>query len=263
MARENIRFGIDIGGTGIKAAPVDLRTGELQAARVRLETPHPATPEAVAAVVAGIVHDAGWTGPAGAAFPSVIKNGVAFTAANIDHSWVGTDVAATLGAAAGCEVTAVNDADAAGVAEMHFGAGRDEHGVVVLATLGTGIGSAVFLHGQLVPNTELGHLEVDGHDAETKASEIARERDGLSWEKWSKRLNRYLTVLENLLWPDLIILGGGGSKKADKFLHLLDVRTRVVPATLRNEAGIVGAALVAAADVTTEGGRPGQVSGKG
>lgn len=260
MAGDSIRFGVDIGGTGVKAAPVDVRTGRLTAARVRVKTPHPSTPAAVATVVAGLVEDAGAGGPVGAAFPAVIKDGVARTAANVDGSWVGTDVAGTLGAATGREVHAVNDADAAGVAEMHFGAGRGERGVVVLATLGTGIGSAVFLHGQLVPNTELGHLEVDGHDAERKASEIARERDDLSWAQWSKRLSRYLTVLENLLWPDLIILGGGGSKKTDKYLHLLEVRTRVVPATLRNEAGIVGAALVAATDVTTEQGRPGQVS---
>lgn len=263
VADDNIRFGVDIGGTGIKAAPVDVRTGELQSARVRVETPHPSTPAAVAGVVAQLVHDAKWTGEVGAAFPAVIKDGVARTAANVDPSWLGTDVSATLRDATGCDVYAVNDADAAGVAEMHFGAGRGQRGVVVLATLGTGIGSAVFLHGQLVPNTELGHLEVDGHDAEKKASEIARERDELSWKKWSKRLSRYLNVLENLLWPDLIILGGGGSKKADKFLHLLEVRTKVVPATLRNEAGIVGAALVAAADVTTERGRPAQLGKQG
>jgi polyphosphate glucokinase len=179
-----------------------------------------------------------------------VKSGVAQTAANIDKSWVGTDVTVGLGAATGCEVTAVNDADAAGIAEITFGAGRDVPGLVVVATFGTGIGTAVFLHGQLVPNTELGHIEVDGHDAESRASEIVREHEGLSWEKWAKRVSKYLATLENLLWPDLIIIGGGASRKADKFIPLLEVRTQVVPARLQNDAGIVGAALAASADQT-------------
>jgi polyphosphate glucokinase len=243
-------FGLDIGGSGIKGAPVDLERGDLAAERVRLETPRPATPDAVAEVAAKVVRQFGWTGPVGATFPAVVQQGVARTAANVDRSWIGTDVAATLSSSIGAPVTALNDADAAGVAEMRYGAGRDVGGVVVLTTFGTGIGTAVFLHGRLLPNTELGHLEVDGHDAETRAADSVREREELSWEKWAKRVTRYLHTLENLLWPDLIILGGGVSKKSAKFLPLLDVRTRVVPAQLLNNAGIVGAALASRADVT-------------
>ncbi len=243
-------FGVDIGGTGIKGAPVDLEAGELTAPRLRVPTPQPALPDAVAEVVGDIVRHFNWSGPVGATFPAVIKNGVALTAANVDQSWVGSNVATKLGAATGDEVTVLNDADAAGVAEMAFGAGKEASGLVVMMTFGTGIGTAVFLHGQLVPNTELGHLEVDGHDAETRASEMVRERDNLSWEKWAHRVNRYIGTLEALLWPDLIIIGGGASRKADKFIPLLDVRTKVVPAQLRNDAGIVGAALAASGDAT-------------
>jgi polyphosphate glucokinase len=200
-----------------------------------------------------------------------VKNGVALTAANIAPSWIGTDTVAVMsaalgaagvaatsvpaaggGSAAAADITTVNDADAAGIAEMAFGAGRDTGGLVVMTTFGTGIGTALFLHGQLVPNTELGHLEVHGHDAETRASDAAREREDLSWEKWAKRVSRYLSTLEALLWPDLIIIGGGVSKRADRFLDLLEVRTRVVPAQLQNEAGIVGAALAG----LTDQGRP-------
>lgn len=239
------RFGIDIGGTGIKGAPVDVETGALVGERFRVDTPHPATPDAVAKVAGDVVRHFDWSGPIGATFPAVIKGGVAQTAANVDQSWIGADVAHVLGEATGSSVTVVNDADAAGVAEMRFGAGRGSTGLVVMVTLGTGIGSAVFLHGALVPNTELGHLEVEGHDAESRASDAARERDDLSWEKWAKRLTRYLRTLEALLWPDLIIVGGGVSKKAEKFLPRLEVRTPVVAAQLLNEAGIVGAALTA------------------
>jgi polyphosphate glucokinase len=176
---------------------------------------------------------------------------VARTAANVSESWVGTDVASTLGAAlGGTEIPVINDADAAGVAEMAFGAGRDRGGLVVMTTFGTGIGTALFLHGQLIPNTELGHLEIHGEDAETMASELARERENLSWEKWAKRVSRYLGALEALLWPDLIIIGGGASRKADRFFDHLKVRTQVVPAQLQNEAGIIGAAVSAAVDQT-------------
>lgn len=243
-------FGVDIGGTGIKGAPVDTDAGELTVPRLRVPTPKPSHPAAVAEVVGDVVRHFDWSGPIGVTFPAVIKNGVAMTAANVDHSWVGTDVAATLGEVTGSPVTVLNDADAAGVAEMAFGAGRDASGLVVVTTFGTGIGTAVFLHGQLVPNTELGHIEVDGHDAETRASEVVREREDLSWEKWAKRVTKYLSALENLLWPDLIVIGGGASRKADKFLPLLQVRTTVVPAQLRNDAGIVGAALAASGDAT-------------
>ena len=247
----SIQFGVDIGGTGIKGAPVDLSTGQLTAERVRLATPHPATPEAVGKVVAEVVNHFGWKGPIGATFPAAIKGGVALTAANVDKSWIGTNIEQTLSAATGVPVAAVNDADAAGVAEMVYGAGRGQHGVVLMTTFGTGIGTAVFLHGQLLPNTELGHIEINGKDAEKEASEIVREKKGLSWAKWAKRVNRYLQELEDLFWPDIIIIGGGASRKADKFIPLLKVRAKVVAATLQNDAGIVGAAVVAGSvDVT-------------
>jgi polyphosphate glucokinase len=204
----------------------------------------------VAEVVAEVVGHFGWSGPVGATFPAVVKDGKARTAANVDSGWIGTDIGAVLSEATGNPVTAVNDADAAGIAEMAYGAGREREGVVILATLGTGIGTAVFVNGRLLPNTELGHLQIDGHDAETRAGDAAREREGLSWEEWAHRLTRYLRHLEDLLWPDLIILGGGVSKKADRYLDLLKVRTEVVPAALLNNAGIVGAALAAVSETS-------------
>ncbi len=247
----SIHFGVDIGGTGIKGAPVDLSTGRLTAERVRIPTPQPATPEAVGKVVAELVQHFDWTGPIGVTFPAAIKNGEALTAANVDKSWIGTNIEQALSASTGNKVIVVNDADAAGVAEMVYGAGRGQHGVVLMTTFGTGIGTALFLHGQLLPNTEFGHIEIDGKDAEKAASEIAREKKGLSWAKWAKRVDRYLRRLEGLFWPDIIIIGGGASRKADKFIPLLKVKATVVPATLQNDAGIVGAAVVAAsADVT-------------
>ncbi len=239
-----IRFGVDIGGTGVKGALVDITTGQLVSERVRVPTPHPATPESVVPVVADLVRQASYDGPVGCAFPAVIKGGIAQTAANIDPSWIGTSVESTVsGQLGGIAVTAINDADAAGLAEMRFGAGRDVAGLVVLLTVGTGIGSAVFVDGELLPNTELGHLEVDGHIAERRASEIAREEQQLSHRHWAKRFNRYLEVLEGLLWPDLLIIGGGVSKAPEKFMPLLESRATLVPATLANTAGIVGAAL--------------------
>ena len=238
-------FGIDIGGSGVKGAPVDLDVGELETERHRIPTPQPATPDAVAEVVAEVVNHFGWDGPVGVTFPAVVSHGVARTAANVDPAWIGTDVQAIFGAATGLPVTALNDADAAGVAEVAFGAAKGRDGVVIVTTLGTGIGSAVFVDGVLVPNTELGHLEVDGHDAETRASDAARDRDDLSWPKWAERLQRYYRRLEDLFWPDLIVVGGGVSKKSQKFLPLLDLRTEIVPAELRNGAGIVGAAMLA------------------
>jgi polyphosphate glucokinase len=245
MAADTLRFGIDIGGTGVKGACVDISTGNLTTDRVRVPTPQPATPESVVPVVVDLVGKVpSYDGPVGCAFPAVIKNGVAQTAANVDPSWIGTSVADVVAAQlGGAAVTAINDADAAGVAEMRFGAGRDVMGVVVMLTIGTGIGSAVFLDGNLVPNTELGHLEVDGHDAERRASESARERHDLSRKDWAQRFNRYVEVLEALLWPDLIILGGGVSKEPDKFMPLLVAKAKLVPATLANAAGIIGAAL--------------------
>jgi polyphosphate glucokinase len=236
-------FGIDIGGSGIKGAPVDLDTGTLAEERLRLPTPQPSTPKAVAAVVAEVCEHFGWTGPFGCTFPAVVTNGVVRTAANVDREWVGTDITRLLQDVTGSPVDALNDADAAGLAEVAYGAARGRRGAVLLTTLGTGIGTALLVDGVLVPNSELGHLEVDGNDAEKRAADMVRERDGLSWERWAKRLQRYYRELEDLLWPDLFVVGGGVSKKADKFLPLLDLRTEIVPAQLRNEAGIVGAAL--------------------
>ena len=242
-------FGIDIGGSGIKGGLVDLETGELDGERLRIVTPQPSTPDAVADVVAEIVEKFGWTGPVGVTLPCVIKHGVALTAANVDKGWVDTDAAGLFARRLGREpggVVVLNDADAAGMAEVRYGAGKDQPGVVVLLTFGTGIGSAVFLDGKLVPNTEFGHLEVDGHDAEKRAAASVKEEKDLSWEEWTHRVSKYLRTLEDLIWPDLVIAGGGVSKKADKWLPLLKVRTKVVPAALKNDAGIVGAAHAAA-----------------
>jgi polyphosphate glucokinase len=236
-------LGIDIGGTGIKGAPVDISTGKLLADRHRILTPDPATPEAVAEVVARIAEFFDWQGPTGATFPAVIKDGVALTAANVDRSWIGTDAAKMFAGSVGGPVTVVNDADAAGIAEMEFGVGKGVQGVVMMITLGTGIGSALFVDGRLVPNTELGHLELDGQDAERWAAESVRESEDLSWKKWTKRLDEYFDALHALFCPDLFIIGGGISKKADKFVPRLSVGTKVVAAQLLNDAGIVGAAM--------------------
>ena len=244
-------LGIDVGGTGIKGAPVDTRTGALLADRHRIPTPHPATPEAVADVVGKLARFFEWDGPAGATFPAVVKQGVAHTAANVDESWIGADAATLFAKAIGGAVTVVNDADAAGIAEMRFGAARGHQGVVLVVTLGTGIGSALFVGGALVPNTELGHLQMDGQDAEDLAAESVREQDELSWKKWAKRLNEYLQMLERLFSPDLFVIGGGVSKKSGKFIPRLDLSTEVVPAELLNEAGIVGAALAHAESTPT------------
>jgi polyphosphate glucokinase len=238
--------GVDIGGTGIKGAPVDIEQGVLTAERLRLLTPQPAVPETVAKVVAEVIDHFPGDGRVGATFPAVIRRGRAESAANVDHSWIGEDVAARLADAAGRPFVVLNDADAAGLAEMRFGAGRGRTGVVVMVTLGTGIGTAVFVDGVLVPNTELGHLELDGREAEKHASELVREQKGLSWPKWGKRVGAYLRHLEMLLSPDLFIVGGGVSKKSAKFFPYLETRAEVVPAQLLNEAGIVGAAAAAA-----------------
>jgi polyphosphate glucokinase len=239
-------FGVDIGGSGIKGSTVDLDAGKLHDERIRIATPDPSKPDAVADVVKQIVGDFGWKGPVGITLPAVIKRGVAHTAANIDKSWLGTDAAALFADRLGLppeDVVVLNDADAAGIAEIRYGWPGDRDGVVVLLTFGTGIGSALFLDGRLVPNTEFGHLEVDGHDAETRAAASVKDDEGLSWAQWAQRVSRYIRGLEDLIWPDLVIAGGGVSKKADKWLPLLEVRTRVVPAELRNDAGIVGAAV--------------------
>jgi polyphosphate glucokinase len=237
-------FGIDIGGTGIKGAPVDVATGTLSGDRIRVMTPRPATPDAVARTVAEVVEQAGYSGLLGVTYPGVVKDGVARTAANVDGEWIGADIEGLIGTATRCDVVAVNDADAAGLAEVRFGAGKDQPGVVVVVTFGTGIGTGVFLDGALLPNSELGHLEIDGHDYEDKAADSAREREDLSWDEWARhRVSRYLSRLEALLWPDLFIVGGGVSKKSDKWLPHVKARTPIVPAALLNTAGIVGAAL--------------------
>jgi polyphosphate glucokinase len=241
-------FGIDIGGTGIKGAVVDVSTGHLVTNRKRILTPRPSTPDAVADVVAKLVSDAGWSGPVGATFPAVIQHGVARSAANVDPSWIGTDVDAcfTRATHASTDVTVLNDADAAGVAEVRFGAAKGIKGVVILLTFGTGIGSALLFNGTLVPNTELGHLELDGHDAEKRAAASVRENHNMSFKDWAKRVNRYMTHVEALFTPDLFVVGGGVSKDAAKWVPRLDLHTPVKPAELLNEAGIVGAAIAAA-----------------
>jgi polyphosphate glucokinase len=239
-------FGVDIGGSGIKGCLVDLEAGALVGERLRVETPQPSLPASVYDVVAGIVTSFGWTGRIGVTYPGVMKRGVAHTAANMDKSWIGTDVDAGLSALVPGTVETLNDADAAGLAEMRYGAGRDQDGVVLMLTFGTGIGSALFYDGRLVPNTEFGHIQVDGEDGERRASAAVREREDLSYPHWAARVDRYLDVLEAGLWPDLIIVGGGVSKKAHKWVPLLTTRTPVVPAQLQNDAGIVGAALAAA-----------------
>ncbi|MFF4758485.1 polyphosphate--glucose phosphotransferase [Streptomyces sp. NPDC001292] len=239
-------FGVDIGGSGIKGAPVDLDRGDLTQERHKVLTPHPATPDTVADGVKEVVDHFGWTGPVGLTFPGVVTGGATVrTAANVDKSWVDTDARALFGdRLGGLPVTVVNDADAAGVAEMHFGAGRGRRGTVVLLTFGTGIGSAVFVDGVLVPNTELGHLELNGREAEKRASSKAKDDHGLSWERWARRVGKYLAHVEMLFSPELFIVGGGVSRKSEKFLPLIeDIKAEIVPAQLQNNAGIVGAAM--------------------
>ncbi|MFF7606770.1 polyphosphate--glucose phosphotransferase [Streptomyces parvulus] len=239
-------FGVDIGGSGIKGAPVDLDRGDLAQERCKVLTPQPADPAGVADGVKEVVEHFGWTGPVGLTFPGVVTGGAMVrTAANVDKSWVDTDArslfAERLG---GLEVRVVNDADAAGVAEMNFGAGRGRQGTVILLTFGTGIGSAVFHGGVLVPNTELGHLELDGHDAEKRASSKVKEDHDMSWEHWAHRVRKYLAHVEMLFSPELFIIGGGVSRKSQKFLHYIDgIQAEIVPAQLQNNAGIVGAAM--------------------
>lgn len=237
--------GIDIGGTGIKGAPVDILEGRFAAERVRLLTPSPATPRAVADVVGEILQQIGVAGPVGLTIPAVVRRGVVETAAHIDQSWVGVDAIELFAKTTGRPVAAMNDADAAGITEVRFGAGRGQDGVVAVVTLGTGIGSALFIDGTLVPNSELGHLPLHHGEAEDWAAESVREHDELSWKKYAHRLQAYLELVQHVLWPELIIVGGGVSKKADKFLPLIELRTPIVPAQLHNDAGIIGAALSA------------------
>lgn len=250
MTSTPVPLGIDIGGSGIKGAPVDLDKGAFAADRVRIETPGSSTPQAVAKVVKEIVgefSDLCGNAPVGVTVPAVVTHGIVRSAANIDKEWIGIDAAALLAEAVGREVVVLNDADAAGIGELRYGAAMDAQGTVIVATLGTGIGSAVIVNGTLVPNTELGHLEIDGYDAEKRASSAAREAEDLSWQEWAERLQRYFSHVEGLFWPDLFVVGGGVSKKSDKYLPLLDLRTPVIPAMLRNDAGIIGAAWQAVA----------------
>ncbi|MFF2598168.1 polyphosphate--glucose phosphotransferase [Streptomyces californicus] len=241
-------FGVDIGGSGIKGAPVDLDRGDLAQERHKVLTPQPATPKGVADCVAEVVGHFDWSGPVGVTFPGVVTDGVTRTAANVDKGWIDTDARTLLGERIGQPVTILNDADAAGVAEMTFGAGKGRTGTVILLTFGTGIGSAVFTGGELVPNTELGHLELHGHEAEKHASTKAKDDGDLSWQHWAHRVQKYLLHVEMLFSPELFIIGGGVSRKADKFLPLIEkVRAEIVPAQLQNNAGIVGAAMAARA----------------
>ena len=240
-------FGVDVGGSGVKGGIVDLDTGQLIGERYKVLTPQPATPAAIAKTVAEVVRHFDWTGPLGVTYPGVVVNGVVQTAANVDKSWIGTDADDVISAALGGQrVTVLNDADAAGLAEERYGAGRKESGVVVLLTFGTGIGSAVIHKGVLLPNTELGHIEVDGMEAEHRAASSVKEAKGWSYERWTREVTKVLIAVENAIWPDLIIVGGGISRKADKWVPLLQNRTPVVAAALQNSAGIVGAAMAAA-----------------
>ena len=245
VAASGTAYGVDIGGTGIKGAIVDLATGQLTTDRVKFPTPQPATPDAVAAEMARLVREAGWTGLIGATFPAVIKHGVAKSAANVDPSWIDTNVDEVFTKATGSDVTVLNDADAAGLAEVRYGAAKGVRGVVILLTFGTGIGSGMFVDGVLVPNTELGHLEVDGQDAEKRAAASAKENEDLSYKHWARRVHKYLLRVEKLFSPDLILVGGGVSKDAARWVPLLDIDTPIKPAELLNNAGIVGAALAA------------------
>jgi polyphosphate glucokinase len=239
-------FGIDFGGTGIKGAPVDLERGDFAEERQRIKTPVKSTPAAVAEVFVELLAKfAESSGPVGVTVPGVVRHGVVHSAANIDKSWIGTDADTLFTEATGRDVHVVNDADAAGLAEVRYGAAKGRTGLVIVTTLGTGIGSAMVHDGVLVPNSELGHLEIDGHDAESRAANSARERDDLSWEHWAKRLTTYYRTLEKLFSPDLFVVGGGVSKQGNEFIPLIDIDTEIISATLRNTAGIVGAATLA------------------
>jgi len=237
-------LGIDIGGSGVKGAIVDTKKGQLLSERYRIPTPQPATPEAVAEVMKRITEHFKWEGPVGVGFPGVIQQGIARTAANVDKSWIDKDLNKLFSEATGCKVHVVNDADAAGMAEVKFGAGKGHKGTLMLITVGTGLGTVIFTNGKLVPNLEFGHLMLHGADAELYASDAARSKNNLDWNTWADQFNEYLLRVEELIWPDRIIIGGGASKKGDKFFPHLTTKAPVVPATLKNEAGIVGAAMV-------------------
>lgn len=236
-------LGIDVGGSGIKGAPVDIETGNLMAERLRIKTPDKAEPKPMSEIVAQIAQSFAWQGNIGIGFPAPIKNGIVMMAANVSQKWVGINADQIFTTATGHPCSVGNDADVAGLAEMVFGAGKDQTGTVIMLTLGTGIGTAIFYNGHVLPNTEFGHLELDGEDAEQRASDSARQREDLSWKKYARRLSSYVNALEKLFWPDLFIVGGGISKVHEKFIPLLTVQTKVVPAQLQNSAGMIGAAL--------------------
>lgn len=238
-------LGIDIGGTGIKGGIVDTKRGEMITERFRLDTPQPATPADVIEAVATLVKHFNWHGPIGAGFPAAVKNEIVMTASNIDNSWIGLNAGKEIQLKTGCPIHLVNDVDAAGIAEMTFGAGKDNNGTVLVIAAGTGIGTALFTNGELVPNTELGHLPLHGESAENYAANSVRKDQNLTWEEWAGRFNEYLELIEFLLWPDLIIFGGGISKKWDEYAHLFKVKSKIVPAEMQNNAGIIGAALSA------------------
>ncbi|MDM8564923.1 ROK family protein [Candidatus Halobeggiatoa sp. HSG11] len=238
-------LGIDIGGSGIKGAPVNIETAELTTDRHRIPTPEISTPDAVSEVILELIQHFAWQGPIGCTFPAVIKQGVVKTAANIDNSWIGVNGEELIHAKTGCKTLLLNDADAAGIAEMEFGAGKGNSGVVIIHTFGTGIGSAIFVNGQLVPNTEFGRLEIRCKEAEQRASARNRTEEDLKWKAWTWRVNEFLERMETLFWPDLLIIGGGVSRKHNKFLHLLKARAEIVPAQMLNQAGIIGAAIAA------------------
>lgn len=239
-------LGIDIGGSGIKGAIVDVISGELVTERHRIPTPNPSYPDDVGNVVAELVSFFSYQGPIGITFPAIVKRGVTLSAANVDDSWIGIDAEGLFEAKTGCPVLLLNDADAAGIAELTFGAAHGNRGVVIMLTFGTGIGSAIFVNGNLLPNTEFGHMELKGMDAEHYAADAVRQREDLNWKKWGKRVDKFLQAMDVLFSPDLYVIGGGVSKKSDKFFPYLSTRTRIVPAALLNDAGIVGAAMAAA-----------------
>lgn len=238
-------LGIDIGGSGIKGAIVETSTGTLLTDRHRIATPQPATPKAIIDTVLEIIEHFDWTGPIGCGFPAAVRHDVVKTASNIDEKWIGTNAAKKIKEATGCETHLVNDVDAAGYAEMKYGAGKDQDGTVIVVAAGTGIGTALFSEGVLFPNTELGFIQLNNMPGEHYAANSVRENEDLSWKVWGKRFNEYLTRLEKLFWPDLFIIGGGVSKKFDKFSEFLELEAEVIPAETRNHAGIIGAALAA------------------
>jgi polyphosphate glucokinase len=262
VADPRLAIGVDVGGSGIKAAVVDVDAGRFVSDRLRVPTPSPSSPDKVGASIGRLVKrlvaaaDLGPNAPVGIGLPGVVLDGVLKTAANIDAAWVEYPITQKLSKSLKRPVTIVNDADAAGTAEMRFGIGAGKPGVVVLLTLGTGVGSAVFVDGKLVPNTEFGQMEIRGRPAERRSASVARTRRGLSWKAWAQDLDEHLIRIDELIWPELIILGGGVSKNADKYVPRLTVRPPVVPAQLRNDAGIIGAAVIAAETAERAGAEP-------